>query len=98
MVGPHLLDDHGPSVCVSVCVYVCVCLCGIFSPVKPNARLPRSIGRPAACLAYLSILGTNKVNSSRCRCLTTRSSPSQVQALYIKCEPVHVHKYVSRAK
>jgi len=26
----------------------------IFRPVEPKARLPKGIGRPAACLAYLS--------------------------------------------
>jgi hypothetical protein len=26
----------------------------IFRPVEPKARLPKGIGRPAACMAYLS--------------------------------------------
>jgi hypothetical protein len=31
---------------------VCVCVC-ILRPVEPKARLPKGIGRPAACLFYL---------------------------------------------
>jgi hypothetical protein len=35
-------------------VVVVVVVVYIFRPVEPNARFPKGIGRPAACLAYLS--------------------------------------------
>ena len=38
-----------PAICLLVVVVVF-----IFRPVEPKARLPKGIGRPAACMAYLS--------------------------------------------
>jgi hypothetical protein len=96
VVNPHI--PEGRAALARLSRAECVCLCGIFSPVKPNACLRSNIGRPAARLAYLTILGTNKVNLGRYRCFTKRCGPSQVQAHCIKCEPGHVHKYESRAK
>jgi hypothetical protein len=37
---------------------VCVCVC-ILHPVEPKARLPKGIGRPAACLFYLYYVQIN---------------------------------------
>jgi hypothetical protein len=34
--------------------YMCVCVVFLLRPVEPKARLPKGIGRPAACLAYLN--------------------------------------------
>jgi hypothetical protein len=41
------LSECGLSVDFVVVVF-------IFRPVEPKARLPKGIGRPAACMAYLS--------------------------------------------
>jgi hypothetical protein len=46
----------------------------ICRPVEPKACLPKGIGRPAACLTYLTYLDTNGPNTSGCRCLTTKGS------------------------
>jgi hypothetical protein len=39
----------GSKRCLVIVVY-------IFRPVEPKARLPKRIGRPAACSAYLSLV------------------------------------------
>jgi hypothetical protein len=36
------------------CCSVTVVVVYVFRPVEPKARLPKGLGRPAACLAYLN--------------------------------------------
>jgi hypothetical protein len=70
------------AVCFSSVVVLVVY---IFCLVEQKARLPKGIGRPAACLAYLNYLGTNGPNMSGCRCLVTRGS----EAAMASTSPLH---------
>jgi hypothetical protein len=68
--------------------FLCMCVF-ILRPVDPKARLPKGIGRPAACLAYLYYvkIGPTRAGVDAVLHVVARRL-GQIPAHCIKCEPV----------